>query len=542
MRKQLFAVICLLPLAILVRVASAGSPGDAVAGTYDILICKGTCSFSELANVIVKGRLVLFADKLEKVDLNRFDENRLSHHYPGEPINGCFSLQTVAANSTYAGLEKIGLTSWTLQDNQYLFSLGRSVDAGYQASVARTMIGLDGTGSSWGAGVAAPKNPGKEIVVARRTGDANISNCTFQTAEEHEFRRLLADPPREKMFALEGAYRKSLLTDLQASRSPRDWAMAGWVNGSEDGYAQILRARKAAPDDGLIQWIAVHRTRPSSFAASPGMYELRSNVLDDAALAQLQKSEPDNAVPWLMALRSSVYANDAAAIDAALARLAASSRCDDHAAELFRAQVELFRRHPPPDEYFALAKQLDPGWQLQPLFSKEIAPYYGNHYPFAAIGMNNLFFMSGDDAGLHELFLVCARGDRSAARIQTCATIGRLLAAKALRWRVREAGSMLLSEIPSFTDDDVERARSDTWIAARGRKPDALIRNDRPHIDKEMAFAKDWIETGSEFEAMRRELARSGQPLQPPADWALNKALYKNFEEAREQKKVAPAS
>jgi len=101
---------------------------------------------------------------------------------------------------------------------------------------------------------------------------------------------------------------------------------------------------------------------------------------------------------------------------------------------------------------------------------------------------------------------------------------------------------MLLSEIPSFTDDDVERARSDTWIAARGRKPDAPIRNDRPHIDKEMAFAKDWIETGSEFEAMRRELARSGQPLQPPADWALNKALYKNFEEAREQKKVAPAS
>ena len=176
MRKQLFAVICLLPLAILVRVASAGSPGDAVAGTYDILICKGTCSFSELANVIVKGRLVLFADKLEKVDLNRFDENRLSHHYPGDSIYGCFSLQTVAANSTYAGLEKIGLTSWTLQDNQYLFSLGRSVDAGYQASVARTIVGATAVSAIRALAIEEPSGssvtraaaPTTAISIARR--------------------------------------------------------------------------------------------------------------------------------------------------------------------------------------------------------------------------------------------------------------------------------------------------------------------------------------------------------------------------------------
>lgn len=532
MRTLNFSLLCLAFAVAVQPVRAADSTGKAVAGTYDLLICQGACSFAEQKNVLVKGQLVLFADKLAKADLDRFDENRFQSR-GGDSINGCFTLETVRQHASYAGIEKIGVTTWSEQGNRYEFELFRSPDAGYSASVERTTTGLFGSGRSWGAGAAAPRQPSEEFIVARRTGDANISNCVFQTAEEAELKRLRADPAREKMFALEDAYRKSLFASLQASRSPRDWAMAGWLKDTEEGRAQILRARNAAPDDGLIQWIAVHRTRPSSHAVAPGMYELRNTELDGSALLQLQKAESDNAVPWLISLRAAAYANDAAAIDRALGHLAASSRCDDHAAELFQAQIELFRSHPLPDEYFAEAKLLDPGWQVQPPFTREVAPYYGNHYPFAAIGMNNLFFMADDDAGLHELFVVCARGDRSAARIQTCTKIGRLLAGKATRWRARQAGSMLLNEIPSFTAEDVERARVDAWIAARYWGVGDAARKEKPRIGEEIAFAKDWLQSGSEFESMRRALARSGQSPQPPADWGLNKALYKNFEDAR---------
>lgn len=539
MRTLSFSMLCLAFAVTAQPIRAADSAGNAVAGTYDLLICQGTCSFAEQKNVLVKGQLVLFADKLAKADLDRFDENRFQWR-GGDSINGCFTLEAVRQHVIYAGIEKIGVTTWSEQGNKYQFELFRSPDAGYGASVERTTTGLLGSGSSWGAGAGAPQQHSEEFIVARRTGDAKISNCIFQTAEEAELKRLRADPAREKMFALENVYRKSLFASLQASRSPRDWAMAGWLKDSEEGWAQILRARKAAPDDGLIQWIAVHRTRPSSHAVAPGMYELRSTELDSAALLQLQKAEADNAVPWLISLRAAVYANNAAAIDKALEHLVVSSRCDDHAAELFQAQIELFRSHPLPDEYFAEAKRLDPGWQVQPPFTQDVAPYYGNHYPFAAIGMNNLFFMAGDDAGLHELFVVCSRGDRSAARIETCAKIGRLLAGKATRWRTRQAGSMLLNEIPSFTAEDIERARADAWIAERYSGVGDSVRKEKPRIGEEIAFAKDWIQSGSEFESMRRALARSGQSPQPPVDWSLNKALYKNFEEARAKANVDP--
>lgn len=534
MRKLFFIASSLVPFA-LPSPAATGAPGDTIAGTYDILICTGACSFDRQENAAVKGRLVLFADKLGKADLQRFDENRFSNHFD-EPINGCFTLETVRKTSIYAGAEKIGVTSWSRQGGEYRFSLFHSPDAGYEASVARTTTGLSGSGASWGAGAAAPEHPGKETVIARRTGDANIADCTFQTAEEHEFRRLLADPARDEVFAIERAYRKQLLSDLDVSVIPRDWAMAGWLQEPEDGEARILRARTAMPEDPLIQWMAAVKTRAYPVTVTGNGVAMGESLhfkeLDSTALAQLQHREPDNAAAWLMSLRNAVDRSDETATDVAIARLASSTYYDDHATELLKAQLALFRSHPLPAEFFAAVARLDPGWRLNGALTKDTAPYYQNQYPFAAIGINNLFYLR-IAAGMHELIAVCVRQpQRTAARKDACVKIGRLLAARSNRVGVRDAGSMLLSEIDDFDDADVARARVQAWIASKYFEIHPRERGSRPFVADETAFIDDWLESGDEFEAMRRAVVRAGKPLQPPEDFHLNKALYGNFEKA----------
>jgi hypothetical protein len=508
---------------------------SAPAGTYELLICKDACSFSEANNVLVKGRLVLFADKLEKIDLDRFDERRFDYHF-GEAIDGCYTLETVHNSEIYAGIEKVGLTSWSQQGDEFQFSLYHSPDAGYQATVKRTTDGLSGNGNSWGAGVAAPEHPTKEIILARRTGDADIFKCTFQTPEEAEQQRLLADPARKEISALEEAYRNSLIATLQSSVSPRDWAMAGWLMSDEKGDAPIRRARKAAHDDRLIQWIAVHHVRPFNVAVPIGAtglvgYELRYKDLDSTALAALQREEPDNAAVWLVALRNAVNADSESAISTAIAHLAACKYYDNHASDLLKAQRDLYATHPLPSAYFEAVQRLDGGWRLHGEFTKDVAPYYGNHYPFASIGINNLFFMSNQGDGLHELFVVCTqRAGRSQARTLPCANIAKMLATQSRRYDVRENGSMLLGELNRFDDADIQRARTTVWVAEQSWK---IHRNDagvdKPHVSEDVAFIDDWIATGDEFEAMRRDVERAGKPLQPPPDWQLNKAVYGNF-------------
>lgn len=536
MRGLILVVACILWLVASRTTFAAGSSGR-IAGTYDILICNGTCSFDKQTNAITKGRIVLFASELKQADLQRFDENRLRHHH-GEAINGCFTLETVGKPSSYAGVEKLGLTSWSEQGGQYRFSLFHSPDAGYEVSVKRTRAGLAGTGSSWGAGVAAPRSPSKEIVIARRTGAADISHCSFQTVEEHEFRRLLADPARSDVFAIESAYEKHLLSDLQASTLPREWAMAGWLQNNEEGETQILRACKVAPNDQLIRWITVVRTHANSVpvvenGSSQG-FTFQYRELHSSALTELQRAEPGNAIVWLMSLRNAVDQDDVIATDAALARLAASEYYDDHAAELLKAQLELFQRHPLPAEFFAAVARLDSGWRLNGAFTQDVAPYYQNQYPFADIGINNLFFMRVE-SGMHELFVACVQQpDRSAKRKDACVKTGRMLAARSRRAGIRDEASMLLSEINDFASDDVERARGQAWIQlqfSQIRPPNTGSK--RPFVSKELAFINDWIESSDEFEAMRRAVVRAGKPLQPPDDFHLSEASYENLEKTR---------
>jgi hypothetical protein len=315
--------------------------------------------------------------------------------------------------------------------------------------------------------------------------------------------------------------------------------MAGWMQRSEAGEAQILRAREAAPNDPLIRWMTAVRTHANAVAAVekglPPGFILQYRELYISVLAELQRVEPGNAIWWLMSLRNAVDHSDLIAADAALTHLVSSDYYDDHAAELIKAQLALYQSHPLPEEYFAAVERLDRGWRLNGEFTKDTAPYYENHYPWAEIGINNLFYMDVE-SGMNELFVLCVqRPDRSTSRKDACVKAGRLLAARARRVAVREAASMLLSGINDFVDDDVRRARDQQWVGlqfyeiihpANADSQLALVR-------AEIAFINDWIESSDELEAMQRSVVRGGKPLQPPEDFRLNEASYGNFAKAR---------
>jgi hypothetical protein len=535
--RGIFSVVLFIWLITAPTVSGAASSSGHTAGTFDILVCSGTCSFGEATNAIIKGRLVLFEKPLGASDLQRFDANRFSHQF-GEPTNGCFTLETLRESSTYAGGEKIGVTSWSEQDGHIRFSLFRSTDSGYLVTVKRTRTGLTGTGSSWGAGVAAPSHPSKESVIARRTGAAKIANCTFQTAEEHEYRRLLADPARNELFAIEQEYEQKLLSELQSSTAARDWAMAGWLRKTPDGESLILRAREAAPEDQLIQWLTVIRTHADAVnvienGASQG-FTFQHRELNNSALAQLQQTEPGNAIVWLMSLRNAVDQRDAKAADAALVHLASSEYYDDHAAELLKAQLSLFQSHPLPAQFFAAVARLDPGWKLNGAFTPDAAPYYDNQYPFADMGIKNLFYMPVE-SGIHELFVICRpQAGSSATRKDPCIKTARLLSARARRIEIRDEAFMLLSAMNDFASDDVKRAHVQAWIHEQFYQIHLhSARSQRPFVNDEIAFIDDWIDSSDEFEAMQRAVVRAGKSLQPPDDFRLNESWYRNFEKTR---------
>jgi hypothetical protein len=534
--RGIFPAAAIIFLFTVPGISSAARIAGNTAGTYDILVCDGSCSFRDATNVIVKGQIVLFEKPLETSDLQRFDESRFSHHF-GEAINGCFTLETLRKSSIYAGGENIGVTSWSEQAGHLRFSLYHSPDAGYSVTVERTGSGLTGSGSSWGAGIAAPEHPSKEIVIARRTGAARISNCTFQTAEEHEFRRLLADPARNEVFAIEDEYEQKLLSELQSSPSARDWAMAGWMRKSSDGESQILRARAAAPEDPLIQWLTVIRTHADAVnvvgnGASPG-FTFQYRELSNSALAQLQRAEPGNASLWLMSLRDAVHRRDTSAADAALARLASSEYYDDHAAELLKTQLKLYQSHPLPAQFFGAVARLDPGWKLNGAFTQDAAPYYENHYPFADLGIKNLFYMPVE-SGMHELFVICRQSDGSETRKDACVKSARLLSARAHRIEVRDQAFMLLSTINDFASDDVKQVRVHAWIEAQFYEiHPRSAGSQRPFVHDEIGFINDWIDSSDEFAAMQRAIVRAGKALEPPEDFQLKEAWYGNFERAR---------
>lgn len=176
LRFSLTATSAVTACGSLAQVQAAEHDMTTLAGVYEVQICKLTCATSDDGTVVVRGYLVLFSEALSRSELARFPSTHVRH--VSSP-NACFMLEKVPgrAYAGYAGINKSGLTTWSVTSAELTFSLMRSADAGYKVSVRSSVAGFDGEGTSWGVGAAAPPEPGPDHVRLRRVGRSDVRRC-----------------------------------------------------------------------------------------------------------------------------------------------------------------------------------------------------------------------------------------------------------------------------------------------------------------------------------------------------------------------------
>jgi len=180
-RPMKFAVLALLAMMLVGCSAQSADVKEdrGVAGTYELIICKGECSFSKPKNVIATAVVVLFDRMMTLKDMARIGPD---YHYYTHDVNACYAVKLKAPAQSYAGVNRIGITPWVLDGHTIRFDLFHSPDAGYAVEVVRTGDVLAGTGTSWGAGMGAPPPEyTPDTIVGRRVGPADISKCANRT-------------------------------------------------------------------------------------------------------------------------------------------------------------------------------------------------------------------------------------------------------------------------------------------------------------------------------------------------------------------------
>jgi hypothetical protein len=160
----------LLAMIVMSGAAQAAEKKDrGVAGTYDLLICKGECSFTEHRNVLRTAVIVLFDRAMKRNDVARIDPTYLDFQY--DKAKACYLLD-------YPDRQASGVTAWMLDKHTLSFTLMHSPDSWYTVRVERTGDLLRGVGNIWSAGVAPPPNFIPDTVIGRRRGTADISVCS----------------------------------------------------------------------------------------------------------------------------------------------------------------------------------------------------------------------------------------------------------------------------------------------------------------------------------------------------------------------------
>jgi len=299
-------------------------------------------------------------------------------------------------------------------------------------------------------------------------------------------------------------HQRDMVDALSASSSPRDWMLAALIDPvpgdkseRRERLEQIVRAADAAPNDAVVQWTAALQLDTAGNSRFQGAA--------DQALQRLQSLEPDNAAVWLQELAKAAKAKDPVGIDQALDRMAASTRVDEHAADLMQAIVQAYQRYPLPDEDVpddSTADSTAKGETTSP-YATAVAVVTASAMPAYV-----------------DLVRACEidkASGRHAWRARDCAGTGRLLAAKGDTLIANRIGYAVLRVSRTYTDRDVANARVFDWLWNRRA---AMAAQTDAQADKDIiARVVDWIVSGSEIDATRYSLARRGIALTPPADW-----------------------
>ncbi len=311
------------------------------------------------------------------------------------------------------------------------------------------------------------------------------------------------DPDETAAQAAWKQYAGSVLDALKSSSDPRDWAIAALIGNipsdeSNRAFESIransavlaTRAAAAAPNDSLVQWLALASLHSS-------------DTSDIGPLQALQSLESDNEAVWLESLNAATHAKDSTGTDIALERMADSKSFDLHLAAIAQAIADVYRRYPMPDSVNAYAQALG-----TPITKDTMADIMGSSLAMAFIL-----------PAFQDLVLACrvdpSTGD-NVLHAPDCARIGRMMATQSDTYLANRIGFAVLRTSQTFTDADVESSRRIDWIMAQHAIADSAS-VESPQAD--IAYLHDWYVTGNEVEAMRRAVARAGKPLEPPVDW-----------------------
>lgn len=297
-------------------------------------------------------------------------------------------------------------------------------------------------------------------------------------------------------------YQQSVFDALRTSPDPRDWALAALARnldfpagdqGREAELANLLqRAVHVAPDDVLVQWIAVRQL--------PG--DPRTAV---DSLKALRLLEPDNAAVLIDVLRDAARRNDRAGVDRALEDMALATRFDSHYPDLYRAMVGAYQHQPIADAQWAAANPT-----TSPV-SKEMAPFV------SALAASSMAALPPFQDLVNACRISEATGEHM-TRATNCAAIGRLMLAHGDTFIANRIGATVLRMSHTITDEDAHSVRDQDWIYQQFLAREADW-NDERSTAEIAAHLRDQIGSGSEMETMRRTVARSGKALAPPADW-----------------------
>jgi hypothetical protein len=311
------------------------------------------------------------------------------------------------------------------------------------------------------------------------------------------------DPAEEARERTWGDYQHQLIASLKASSDPRDWALAVLLNLSTSSMeraekaALLRRAAQASPNDVLVQWIVLTRAR-----------QLNSTDLASDALNRLIRIEPDNGEVWMEKLQRAAMQRDRAGVTAALSHMSAASHMDAHFPDITKLVADAFERNPMPEE-------LTPAEPTG--FSRKASPYV------YAMNIAAAFALPA-----YQYLTVACQWDergRNADRAPDCERIGREMSRDSDTMISQAVGFAVLRVSHTFNADDIEAARQMDWVVQNfsdlAAKPGRVAIGEAED-DIAAAFHEDWIETGSEAEAMRRRVVRGGLSPTPPDNWVGN--------------------
>lgn len=301
---------------------------------------------------------------------------------------------------------------------------------------------------------------------------------------------------------------RELFDLLRADTSPRMQVLAGRVHLSDEDAENPLR-----PKDEDVVARAANLARGDAFvqsvAASEGNYrnsQCGPVRWPEAEVANLVRLEPDNAAAWRYAVALALAKGDQAGIDAALERMAASRRADDHEGEEVALWTQVFSAHPD-----AAVSPYDSGNEMAVPAQTALS---------AALDRVS-FRYSMADAALTRACQPDGSTEQDWRRLDWCARAGLVLAREGDSFALRELGLKLLGK----GDGHADLQRQQEWLKANASDPS---RSASAFSDAAEDRERDWKDVSGSIAAAERRLARLGKSATPPEGWTADDAYDEN--------------